>query len=99
MKQRKRGEKLMEQLTADARSRAISSSPGKVRAAHELQEQMEQEKGCERQDKDGKTPQRALAKAQKQQEAQKRCKDRSMARDARKAAEASKRTERSSERS
>jgi len=97
-KKRKRGKKLMEQFRADEGSGAIIFSPGKVRAALELQEQREQEKEQDRQDKEARTRQRALAKVQKQQEAQKKREDRATARDARKAAEASKKAQRSSER-
>jgi hypothetical protein len=96
-KKRKRGKKLMEQFRAEEGSGAIIFSPGKVRAALELQEQREQEKEQGRQDKEARTLQRALAKAQKQQEVQKRREDRAMARDARKAAEALKKAQRSSE--
>jgi hypothetical protein len=94
----RRGKKLMEQLKADEGSWATIFSPGKVRAALELQEQREQEKEQDRQDKEARTLQRALAKAQKQQEAQKKREDRIMARDARKAAEALKKAQRSLER-
>jgi hypothetical protein len=96
-KKRKRGKKLMEQFRAEEGSGAIIFSPGKVRAALELQEQREQEKEQDRQDKEARTLQRALAKVQKQQEVQKRREDQAIARDARKAAEALKKAQRSSE--
>jgi hypothetical protein len=97
-KKRKRGKKLMEQFRAEEGSGAIIFSPGKVRAALELQERREREKEQDRQDKEARTRQRALAKEQKQQEAQKKREDRAMARDARNAAEALKKAQRSSER-
>jgi hypothetical protein len=56
----------MEQFGAEEGSGAIIFSPGKARAALELQEQREQEKEQERQDKEARTLQRALVKAQKQ---------------------------------
>jgi hypothetical protein len=62
-KKRKRGKKLMEQFRAEEGSGAIIFSPGKVRAALELQEQREQEKEQDRQDKEARTLQRALVKA------------------------------------
>jgi len=68
-KKRKRGKKLMEQFRAQEGSGAILFSPGKVRAALELQEQREQEKEQEKEDKEQRTQERVVAKAQKEQEA------------------------------
>jgi hypothetical protein len=86
-KKRKRGRKLMEQFRAEEDSGAILFSPGKVRAAFELQERRDQEKIQEREEKEMRAQDRALAKIQKQQEAQKRRDDRAAAKAARKAAE------------
>lgn len=97
-KKRKRGKKLMEQFRAEEGSGAIIFSPGKVRAALDLQERREQDKERDRQDKEARIQQRALVKVQKQQEAQRKREERVAARDARKAAEALKKAQRSAER-
>jgi hypothetical protein len=97
-KKRKRGRKLMEQFRAEEGSGAILFSPGKVRAALELQEQREQEKEQDKEEKQIRAQGRALAKIQKQQEAQKRRDDRAAAKAARKAAEALKKAQTTAER-
>ena len=97
-KKRKRGKKLMEQFRAEEGSGAILFSPGKVRAAFELQEQREQEKEQERENREQRARERASAKAQKEQEAQKRRDERAVAQAARKAAEALKKAQRTAER-
>ena len=98
-KKRKRGKKLIEQFRADEGSGAILFSPGKVRAALELQDQREKEKEQERENREQRVQERALEKVRKDQEAQKRREDRAMAQAARKAAEALKKTQREAERS
>jgi hypothetical protein len=97
-KKRKRGRKLIEQFRAEEGSGAILFSPGKVRAALELQEQREQEKEQDKEEKQIRAQGRALAKIQKQQEAQKRRDDRAVAKAARKAAEALKKAQTTAER-
>ena len=82
-----RGKKLMEQFRAQEGSGAILFSPGKVRAALELQEHRVQEKEQEKADKQTRAEERALAKIQKQKEAQQRRDDRAAAKAARDAAE------------
>ena len=86
-KKMKRGKKLMEQFRAQEGSGAILFSPGKVRAALELQEHRVQEKEQEKADKQTRAEERALAKVQKQKEAQQRRDDRAAAKAARDAAE------------
>jgi hypothetical protein len=68
-KKRKRGRKLMDQFRAEEYSGAILFSPGKVRAAFELQERRDQEKIREREEKEMRAQERALARIQKQHEA------------------------------
>jgi hypothetical protein len=78
-KKRKRGKKLVEQFRAEEGSGSILFSPGKVKAALELQDRREQ-------DKEQRAQERALAKFRKEQEAQKKRGDRAIAQAARKAA-------------
>jgi hypothetical protein len=68
-------------------SGAILFSPGKVRAALELQEHRLQEKEQGKADKQARAEERALAKIQKQKEAQQRRDDRAAAKAARDEAE------------
>ncbi|KAI7722808.1 hypothetical protein KC353_g180 [Hortaea werneckii] len=93
-KRRKRGKKLIEQFRAEEGSGSILFSPGKVKAAVELQDRREQEKEREREDKEQRIRERALAKARKEQEAQKRRDGRAIAQAARKAAKALKTAQR-----
>lgn len=97
-KKMKRGKKLMEQFRAQEGSGAILFSPGKVRAALELQEHRVQEKEQEKADKQMKAEERALAKIQKQQEAQKRRDDRAAAKAAREAAKVLKKAQTAADR-
>jgi len=85
---RKRGKKLIEQFRAEEGSGSILFSPGKVRAALELQDRREQEKEREREEKVQRAQEKALAKVRKEQEVQKRRNDRAIAQAARKAARA-----------
>lgn len=96
-KKRERGKKLMEQFRAEEGSGAILFSPNKVRGALELQRKREQEQMQEKADKETRAQERATAKIQKQQEIQRRRNERVMARDARKAAEALKRAQKTAE--
>jgi hypothetical protein len=97
-KKMKRGKKLMEQFRAQEGSGAISFSPGKVRAALELQERRVQKKEQEKADKQMKAEERALAKIQKQQEAQKKRDDRAAAKAAREAAKVLKKAQTAADR-
>ncbi|KAF4547146.1 Hypothetical protein D9617_57g029040 [Elsinoe fawcettii] len=97
-KKRKRGKKLIEQFRADEGSGAILFSPGKVRAAFELQDRREQEKEQEIQNREQRAQERALEKVTKEQEIQKRREGRATAQAARKAAEALKKAQRETER-
>ena len=87
-KKRKRGKKLIEQFRADEGSGSILFSPGKVKAALELQDRREQAKEQEQADKEQRIQERALTKVRKEQEAQKRREDRAIAQAARKTAKA-----------
>ena len=69
-KKRMRAKKLIEQFRAEQGSESILFSPGKVKAALELQDQKEREKEQEREDKEHRAQERALAKVRKEQEAQ-----------------------------
>ena len=93
-KRRKRGKKLIEQFRAEEGSGSILFSPSKVKAAVELQDRRAQEKERERGDKEQRIRERTLAKARKEEEAQKRRDDRAMAQAARKAAKALKTAQR-----
>ena len=97
-KKRKRGKKLIEQFRAEEGSGAILFSPGKVRAALDLQDQREHEKEQEKENREYRAQERALAKFRKEQEAQKRRDGRAAAQAARKAAEVFKKAERATER-
>jgi hypothetical protein len=85
---RKRGKKLIEQFRAEEGSGSILFSPGKVKAALELQDRRVQEKEREREEKEQRAQEKALAKVRKEQEVQKRRNDRAIAQAARKAARA-----------
>jgi len=93
-KKRKRGKKLMEQFRAQEGSGALLFSPGKVRAAFELQEQRDQEREQEALNKESRIQERASLKAQKEQEARRKRDDRAIAKAARQAAEALKKAQR-----
>ncbi|KAI7687865.1 hypothetical protein KC353_g20047, partial [Hortaea werneckii] len=96
-KQRKRGKKLMEQFRADEGSGAILFSPGKVKAAFELQERREREKVQEKENKEIRAQERAAAKARKQQELQRKRYYEAVARSAREAAKALKKAQRTAD--
>lgn len=96
-KKRKRGKKLMEQFRADEGSGAILFSPGKVKAAFELQERREREKVQEKEKQEIRAQERAAAKAQKQQELQRKRHDKAVARSAREAAKALKKAQRTAD--